>query len=84
MDSPDYLFFDLDPFPPATFGDVLAVARLVRVACERLGLTSYPKISGATGMQVYVPVTPGFSYAEVREFAEHYLAPILRTLSAAG
>ena len=68
IDSPDYLFFDLDPFPPATFQDVLAVARLVRVACERLDLTSYPKVSGATGMQIYVPVTPGFSYAEVREF----------------
>ncbi len=68
IETPDYLFFDLDPFEPATFSDVLAVASLVRVACERLGLESYPKTSGATGMQVYVPLVPGFTYAQVREF----------------
>ncbi len=68
IESPDYLFFDLDPFEPATFADVLAVADLVRVVTERLGLTSYPKISGATGMQVYVPITPGFTYEQVRDF----------------
>jgi bifunctional non-homologous end joining protein LigD len=68
IDQPDYLFFDLDPFEPATFDDVLAVARLIRVVCEQLGLRSYPKISGATGMQIYVPITPGFTYGAVREF----------------
>lgn len=68
IESPDYLFFDLDPFSPATFEDVLVVAGLVRVACDRLGLKAYPKISGATGMQVYVPIVPGFTYAEIRDF----------------
>ena len=68
IEEPDYLFFDLDPFEPATFQDVLAVASLVRVACDRLGLQSYPKISGATGVQVYVPITPGCTYDEVRDF----------------
>src|SRR6266540_795712 len=68
IESPDYLFFDLDPFEPATFEDVLAVAALVRVVCDQLGLTSYPKISGATGMQVYVPIVPGFTYTDIREF----------------
>src|SRR5207249_11897140 len=66
IESPDYLFFDLDPFEPATFEDVLAVAELVRVSCERLGLTAYPKTSGATGMQVYVPIEPGFTYEDTR------------------
>jgi bifunctional non-homologous end joining protein LigD len=68
IDSPDYLFFDLDPFEPATFEDVMAVARMVRVVCEQLGLTAYPKTSGATGMQIYVPITPGFTYEETRDF----------------
>jgi bifunctional non-homologous end joining protein LigD len=67
IESPDYLFFDLDPFPPATFDDVMAVASLVRVACDRLGLKAYPKTSGATGMQVYVPAAPGYTYGQVRE-----------------
>src|SRR6266542_2000080 len=68
IDSPDYLFFDLDPFEPATFDDVLVVAGLIRVVCVQLGLTASPKTSGATGMQIYVPITPGLTYGEVREF----------------
>jgi bifunctional non-homologous end joining protein LigD len=68
IETPDYLFFDLDPFPPATFEDVLVVAGLVRVVCDQLGLKAYPKISGATGMQVYVPIVPGFTYSEIRDF----------------
>ncbi|HEX8100160.1 MAG TPA: non-homologous end-joining DNA ligase [Actinomycetota bacterium] len=68
IETPDYLFFDLDPFPPASFQDVLTVAGLVKVACDRLGLKSYPKTSGATGMQIYVPLIPGYTYAQVRDF----------------
>lgn len=68
IDHPDYLFFDLDPFPPATFEDVLAVARHVRTALDHVGLPSYPKTSGATGMQVYVGLDPRPTYDEVRAF----------------
>ena len=67
IETPDYLFFDLDPFD-VDYTDVLAVAGHVRVACERLGLDSYPKTSGATGMQIYVPLVPEFTYTQVREF----------------
>lgn len=66
--SPDYLFFDLDPFEPATFDDVRAVALHVRAALDSLGLPSVPKTSGATGMQVYVPLEPGFTYRQTRDF----------------
>jgi bifunctional non-homologous end joining protein LigD len=65
---PDYLFFDLDPHPPATFGDVLAVARHVHAALESLGLPSYPKTSGKAGMQIYVGLDPRPTYEEARGF----------------
>jgi bifunctional non-homologous end joining protein LigD len=66
---PDYLFFDLDPFPPYTYDDVLAVANHVRVLLEQLGMTGYPKTSGATGMQIFVPIEHGrWTYGEVRGF----------------
>ncbi|MGH2663348.1 MAG: non-homologous end-joining DNA ligase [Actinomycetota bacterium] len=68
IDRPDYLFFDLDPFEPATFDDVLAVARHVKTALDHLGLPSYPKTSGATGMQIYVGLDPRPTYDEVRAF----------------
>jgi bifunctional non-homologous end joining protein LigD len=76
IDKPDYLFFDLDPFEPASFPDVLAVARHVRAALDVLGLPSYPKSSGATGMQIYVPVELGPSYSEVRAFVRSLGAAI--------
>src|SRR5688572_20224031 len=67
IDQPDYLFFDLDPME-ASFEDVLAVAMHVKAALDSLGLESYPKTSGATGVQIYVPVVPGYSYDQVRDF----------------
>ncbi len=66
---PDYLFFDLDPFPPYTYEDVLTVARHIKVVLDQLGLTGYPKTSGATGLQIFVPIEPGrWTYGEVRAF----------------
>ena len=66
---PDYLFFDLDPFPPYTYEDVLTVARHIKVLLDQLGLTAYPKTSGATGMQIYLPVEHGrYTYDQVRAF----------------
>jgi bifunctional non-homologous end joining protein LigD len=67
VEVPDYLFFDLDPME-APFEAVRTVALHVRAALGALGLEGYPKTSGATGMQVYVPVEPGYSYHQVRDF----------------
>ena len=53
--TPDYLFFDLDPME-ATFEQVLRVAPTFgprrRARADRL------PASGATGVQIYVPVDP--------------------------
>ena len=69
VEHPDYLFFDLDPFEPYTYEDVLAVALHVRVLLDGLGMPSFPKTSGATGMQIYVPLEPGrYTYGETRAF----------------
>jgi bifunctional non-homologous end joining protein LigD len=66
---PDYLFFDLDPFEPYTYEDVLTVARHIKVVLDQLGLTAFPKTSGATGLQIYVPVERGaYTYEQVRAF----------------
>lgn len=78
IDLPDYLFFDLDPFEPATFDDVRIVARHVRAALDALGLASYPKISGATGMQIFVPILQGPLHEHVREFVGTIGRMILR------
>jgi bifunctional non-homologous end joining protein LigD len=69
-EAPSFAVFDLDPFEPITFDDVREVALLIKVALERLHLRGYPKYSGATGMQIYVPLEPRFTYARVRAFVE--------------
>ncbi|MEX0989302.1 MAG: non-homologous end-joining DNA ligase [Actinomycetota bacterium] len=64
---PDYLFFDLDPFEPYTFEDVLSVARHVKIVLDQLGIVGYPKTSGATGVQIFVPLEPGrYTYEQTR------------------
>ena len=67
VETPDYLFFDLDPME-ASFAQVLRVAMHVKAALDALGLASYPKTSGATGVQIYVPIERGYTYEQVRGF----------------
>jgi bifunctional non-homologous end joining protein LigD len=65
---PTYAFFDLDPFEPAGFDEVKHVASLIKVVLDKLGLRSYPKTSGATGMQIMVPLDGRHDYDSVRGF----------------
>lgn len=68
QEHPSYAVFDLDPYRPATFDDVRRVARLVDVVLRELGLHSHAKTSGATGLQVFVPLDGRATYREVRAF----------------
>ena len=70
LDYPDIVVFDLDPFPPAVFEDVLEVALLVKEALDQFGLKGFPKTSGATGLHIFVPVEPVLTYTEVRAAVE--------------
>ena len=68
VEHPDYCFFDLDPFPPYTYEDVLTVARHIKALLDQLGLPGFPKTSGATGLQIFVPIERGrYTYDQVRE-----------------
>jgi bifunctional non-homologous end joining protein LigD len=64
---PDYAFFDLDPFE-VDFAVVRDVALLVKTVLDGLGLRGYPRTSGATGMQVMVPIEPRYTADQVREW----------------
>lgn len=68
--QPDWAVFDLDPFEPATFDDVRDVGRLVRAALDHYGLRGLPKVSGQTGLQIYVPIRRGPGYDRVRGWVE--------------
>ena len=68
QEHPTYAFFDLDPMGSAGWDDVRYVASLVKVVLDQLGVDSYPKTSGATGMQIMVPLDRKHDYREVRLF----------------
>ncbi|MFW2340835.1 MAG: non-homologous end-joining DNA ligase [Acidimicrobiia bacterium] len=70
LENPSFAVFDLDPADGATWQQVVDVAGVIRLALDRLGLRSYPKTSGATGIHIYVPLEPVHTYARVREFVE--------------
>jgi bifunctional non-homologous end joining protein LigD len=58
----DHAAIDLDPTDDTPFERVLDVARWVRDELHSLGVTGFPKTSGASGLHVYVPLPPGTSY----------------------
>ncbi len=76
LESPTAVVFDLDPGPPADVLTCARVALLVREVFERLGLRVWPKTSGSKGLQLYLPLNTGATYAATKPFA-HALARLL-------
>ena len=69
-DRPDYLHFDLDPVPGATFAKVIDAALVVRDALETLGMTPLVKTTGSKGLHLYVAIERGPLQKEVWTFAK--------------
>jgi bifunctional non-homologous end joining protein LigD len=70
-DRPDFLHFDLDPVPGATFEKVREAALTVRDGLTGLGMTCYAKTTGSKGVHVYVPIQRGPTQKEVWTFAKN-------------
>src|SRR5262245_2094261 len=68
LDNPDWLVLDLDP-KGAPFTDVVKVARALHGILDGLGLPSYVKTSGATGLHIVLPLGAGYDYEITRTFA---------------
>lgn len=65
VDRPDYLHFDLDPVPGATFDRVRETALVVRETLTALKMPSYAKTTGSKGIHVYVPIVRGPTQKDV-------------------
>jgi bifunctional non-homologous end joining protein LigD len=68
FENPDLVFFDIDPEPPANFDNVIEVGLLLKEKLESLGLKSYVKTSGKTGLHVVLPIIAKYSFRQTREF----------------
>jgi len=70
IEHPDYFFFDLDPSDGTEFSVAVKIARALVEKLEELELNVFLKTSGATGMHLYLPVEPVYTYEQLRTFAE--------------
>jgi bifunctional non-homologous end joining protein LigD len=55
LDAPDWCILDLDP-KGAPFEDVVEIALAIRALCDEIGLPSFPKTSGSSGLHVLLPL----------------------------
>jgi bifunctional non-homologous end joining protein LigD len=70
IEKPDYLLIDLDPTFDGQWPYVREIALVVKEVMDELGLASFPKTSGATGLHVLAPIRPELEYPQVRRFAK--------------
>jgi bifunctional non-homologous end joining protein LigD len=68
--APTYALVDIDPGEATSRDDLIVLAQLHRAALEHLGVRGFPKTSGRRGLQIWIPIVPGPSFAETRAWVE--------------
>lgn len=63
LDRPDWCILDLDP-KEAPFLHVVHIARKIREICQAIGLPSYVKTSGSSGLHVLLPLGARVGYEQ--------------------
>jgi bifunctional non-homologous end joining protein LigD len=66
---PDWCILDLDP-KDAPFTDVVEIARRIHEVCEEIGLPSFAKTSGSSGIHVLVPLGRQLTYEQSRTLGQ--------------
>lgn len=72
VDRPDYLHFDLDPVPEASFEKVVEAALILKTALDSLKMPSYAKTTGSKGIHIYIPIQHGPTQKQVWSFAKEF------------
>lgn len=67
--KPDWATIDLDP-KGAPFSDVVAIALAIERLCDELGLTTFAKTSGSSGIHVLIPLGQRCTFDQARAVAE--------------
>ncbi len=70
VERPDYLLIDLDPSEGNPWSHVRDIALVVKAVLDELGLASFPKTSGVTGMHILAPIVPELEFPIVRDLAK--------------
>jgi bifunctional non-homologous end joining protein LigD len=78
IERPDYLLIDLDPSDGNPWEFVREIALVVKEMMDELGLVSFPKTSGATGLHILAPIKPELPFPAVRNFAKALAQEVVR------
>lgn len=78
--NPDWCLIDLDPSDKTSFEQVIQTAQVTKDVLDDLGILSYPKTSGSTGIHVYIPLGAKYSYDECQLFAKMVATRIMEIL----
>lgn len=65
-DNPDWCIIDLDP-AETTFEQVIEAAQITKQVVDAVGVPSFCKTSGSTGLHIYIPLNPGSTYEDSKE-----------------
>jgi bifunctional non-homologous end joining protein LigD len=65
--NPDWCIIDLDP-DQNSFAQVIKAAQVTKEILDAIGVASYPKTSGSTGLHIYIPVGAKYDYEDSKEF----------------
>jgi bifunctional non-homologous end joining protein LigD len=80
LELPDWCVIDLDP-KEAPFSDVIRTALVFRELCEKIGIPSYIKTTGKTGLHILLPLGRQVTYAQCRTLGELLCRVVLRELN---
>jgi bifunctional non-homologous end joining protein LigD len=68
--QPTWALIDIDPGTSTSFEEVVLLARLYRTALNHLGAVGMPKVTGQRGIQIWVPIAPGYTFDDTRAWVE--------------
>ncbi|PWB56175.1 MAG: hypothetical protein C3F06_01400 [Candidatus Methanoperedenaceae archaeon] len=71
-ETPDLVFFDIDPEPPCSFDNVIDIAFLLKEKLDELNFRSFVKTSGKKGLHVVLPIIKSYNFNQTREFVHQF------------
>ena len=66
---PDWIILDLDP-KEAPFEHVITLAQEAKALCDEIGLPSFAKTTGSSGLHVLIPTGGALTHDQCKTFAE--------------
>ena len=78
--KPDRMILDLDPDPALPWITVVQGATLVRTLLSEFPLECYVKTTGGKGLHLVVPLKPGHTWKDVKDFSQRIAQHMAATL----